>query len=214
MGLALTNTKLHGWNFAGFAFGVRYRFNDAFRAGLLYRTKVVVDLEGDTKSTVDNRSTTSRTTSEYPVPHTIKLGAELRLLDRRLVLAADFSIWVFKESHPRNVMQGRPDDWSNSVRFNMGGEYTFHERIAVRAGFYVGNSATGDAAATSLSVPPDVLYAVSAGAGVRLRERFDLDFALAYNSARNLPVSAPSALAGGTYGGHAVYWGISLSYGI
>ena len=120
------------------------------------------------------------TSSDYPLPHTFKLGSELRLLDHRLLLAADLSVWLFKESHPQNAQQGRPDGWDNSVRVNLGGEYTFHERIAVRAGFYVGNSATGDAAATQLAVAPNTLYALSAGAGIKLRDRFDLDFAMAY----------------------------------
>jgi long-subunit fatty acid transport protein len=215
MGLALTDTKLSGWNFAGFAFGVRYRFNDAFRAGLLYRTKVVVDLDGDTKSTVQGETSKTPTAAEYPLPHTFKLGSELRLLDRRLVLAADLSVWLFKESHPQNVRLGRPADWDNAVRLNMGGEYTFQERIGVRAGFYVGNSATSDAAATQFAVAPNVLYAFSAGAGIKLRERFDLDFAIAYAGSIHRAVSPEvNALAAGNYGGHGIFWGVSLNCGI
>lgn len=213
--LALTDTKVHGWNFAGFAFGLRYRFNDAFRAGFMYRTKVVVGMDGDVKSTVQGQTTTTKTSIDYPLPHTFKLGSELRLLDHRLLLAADLSLWLFEESHPQRVEQGRPAHWNNAVRFNLGAEYTLHERIAIRAGFYVGNSATSDAAATQLAVAPDTLYAVTAGAGVKLRERFDLDFAMAYAGAIHRTVSASTnALAAGDFGGHGLFWCVSLNYGI
>jgi long-subunit fatty acid transport protein len=214
-GLARAETRLSGWDAAGFAFGARYRFNEMFRMGLTYRTKVVVDLDGSTRVTSVDETLRMGTRGDYPLPHTFRLGSELRLLSHQLVLAADLSLWLFRESHPRDPPSGRAEAWRNAARLNLGGEYWVREQVSVRVGFYIGNSATSEGAATQLGISPNPAYALSAGAGVKLRDAMDLDFALAYSSSVRRSVSAAvNPNAAGPYGGHAVFFAASLHYGI
>jgi long-subunit fatty acid transport protein len=214
--LGTTSTALHGWNFAGFAFGVRYRFNDAFRAGFTYRTKVTVDLDGDTKVAVAGQTQKMSADGDYALPHTFKWGAELRLLQQRLVLAADFSLWLYKDSHPRSEEQGRPGSWRNAVRGAFGAEYAVRKDVFVRGGFYLGNSATTERGASQAQIGPTrLLYGFSAGAGMALRGTMILDFALAYSGGMPGEVSASVNPTGaGTYQGHSILAGISLNYGL
>jgi long-subunit fatty acid transport protein len=221
------STSLHGWNFAGFAFGVRYRFNDAFRAGFTYRTKVSVDLDGNTKATVAGQSQKVSADGEYALPHTFKWGGELRLLQQRLLLAADFSLWLYKDSHPRDLDQGRPGSWGNAVRGAVGAEYALRGRaggstheeskaVLVRGGFYLGNSATTERGASQAQLGPSpLLYGFGAGAGMQLHDTMMLDFGLAYSGGVKGEVSTVvNPMGAGTYGGRVVLACVSLNYGI
>jgi long-subunit fatty acid transport protein len=211
-----TRTALHGWNFAGFAFGVRYRFNDTFRAGFTYRTKVTVDLDGSTKVTVAGQSQKVSSDGEYALPHVLKWGGELRLLQHRLLLASDLGVWLYRKSHPADEAQSRPGSWRNAVRVAVGAEYAVREDVFVRGGFFLGNSATSERGASQLQIGPSaLLYGFAAGAGMALRDTMMLDFALAYSGGSKGEVSAVDNPTGaGTYGGHSILAAISLNFGI
>ncbi|MFT3926740.1 MAG: outer membrane protein transport protein [Myxococcales bacterium] len=211
-----SSTTLGGWNFAGVSVGIRYRFNDMFRAGFSYRNKVTVGLDGDTKVKVAGQTQKSSASGEYALPHTFKFGGELRLMQQRLVLASDFAVWLYRDSHPANDAQGRPGSWRNAVRGTLGAEYAVRDDVFVRGGFYLGNSATSDRGASQLQIgPSDLLYGFSAGAGMLLRETMMLDFALGYSGGTVGKVSADVNPSGaGTYHGHSILGCVSINYGI
>lgn len=210
---ARTDTNLVGWNFAGFAFGVLYRFNDAIRAGLSYRTEVLVDLDGDTETTMDGQSSTIDARGEYALPHTFKLGGEFHLQRYHTLLALDLTYWLYGASHPRDLAAGRPADYQDAFRASLGVEYRPSDLLALRGGFYMGNSATTAASATQLAVTPGILYGFSLGVGLALSRKFALDLALAFSTAPGSTVStADNTTAPGHYEARTFIGCASLNY--
>lgn len=214
VGIADTSTTLSGTNFAGFSLGARYKVNDTLRLGAMYRSKVVVDLEGETeidpgggipKQTVDVEG-------EFPVPHTFKLGSEIALMDRDLIIAVDAAYWLYSDSNDENPEKGRAAAWDDAVSGIVGVEGAVAKDVHVRGGVNIGNSATSSEAAQPLGLPPGMMYTFTAGGGVTLAP-IDLDFAVGYTLSAGKDVSASENPTGpGKYRGNTL--GGSVSVGV
>jgi len=213
LGLADADTTMSGFNFTGLSLGARYRISDAVRLGVAYRSKVVVDLEGDTElSNVPTPPPSQPAEGEFPLPHTFKLGTEFTLLDKKLVLAADGTYWLYSDSHGEDPANFRAKGWDDSIGGSFGAEYWASEQVPVRAGFTVYNNATTPGAATPFGIPPGMAYVIGAGSGIKLAT-VDLDIGVAYQIFAGETVTAADAPAiPGEYSGRAFIGTLSANF--
>lgn len=212
VGIADTSTTLSGTNFAGFSLGARYRVSQTLRLGAMYRSKVVVDLDGDTE--IDPGGGAPKQTldvdGEFPVPHTFKLGSEIALMDRDLVIAVDAAYWMYSDFHDENPEKGRAAAWDDAVSGIIGVEGAVTKDARLRAGVNIGNSATSAEAAQPLGLPPGMMYTLTAGGGITLAP-IDLDFAVGYTLSAGKDVSASENPAGpGKYSGNTIASSVSV----
>ncbi len=213
MGLADTSTSLSGTNFTGFTLGARYKVSDNVRLGALYRNKVVVDLEGETKIDPGGGAPTQTIDSkgEFPVPHTFKLGSEFQFFDHKLTLAVDAAYWMYSDSNDRDPSVGRTAAWNDAVSGIVGMEGEVTKTVRLRSGINIGNSATSAEAATPLGLPPGMMYTFTAGGGLRLGS-VDLDGAVGYTLSAGQEVTASENPAGaGRYRGNTLSASVSVS---
>jgi long-subunit fatty acid transport protein len=211
-GISDTSTTMSGTDFAGFSLGARYRVNDTLRLGATYRSKVVVDLEGETE--IDPGAGAPKRTvdveGEFPVPHTFKVGSEISLLDRDLVIAVDAAYWMYSDSHDENPEKMRAAAWDDAVSGIVGVEGAVAKDVRVRGGVNIGNSATSSEAAQPLGLPPGMMYTFTAGGGVTLAP-IDLDFAVGYTLSAGKDVSTSENPTGpGKYSGNTIAGSVSV----
>jgi long-subunit fatty acid transport protein len=213
VGFADTSTTLSGTNFAGFSLGARYRVSEMLRLGAMYRSKVVVDLDGETE--IDPGGGAPRQTvdveGEFPVPHTFKIGSELAFLDRDFIIAVDAAYWMYSDSNDENPEKGRRAAWDDSVSGIVGVEGAVAKDVRIRGGMNIGNSATSSEAAQPLGLPPGMMYTFTAGGGVTLAP-IDLDLAVGYTLSAGKDVSASENPQAGKYRGNTL--GGSVSVGV
>jgi len=179
----------------------------------MYRSRVVVDLEGDTKidpgpgapkQTVDAKS-------EFPVPHTFKLGSEIALFERKMIIAIDAAYWMYSDSNDKDPTVGRTAAWNDAVSGIVGVEGAVTKRVRLRSGVNIGNSATSAEASTPLGLPPGMMYTFTTGAGLRL-EPVDLDVAAGYTISAGKEVTPSENPAGpGHYRGNTLSASFSVS---
>jgi long-chain fatty acid transport protein len=209
--IADSETTLTGFNFTGFSLGARYRISDAVRVGVAYRSKVVVDLDGEVEFP-NGEGPTQDETSEFPLPHTFKVGTEFQLMDKKLTLAVDGAYWVYSDSHDESPDNMRPRAWDDSIGGSFGAEYWVSEQIPVRAGFTLYNSATNAGSAIPFGIPPGMVWAVGAGSGIKLGS-VDLDAGVGYEVFAGDTVSAADNPTGpGDYSGRAIIATLSANF--
>jgi long-chain fatty acid transport protein len=212
--IADSEATMTGWNFTGFSLGARYRLSDAVRVGVAYRSKVVVDVDGE-REYPNGEAATQDASSEFPLPHTIKVGTEFQLLDKKLTLAVDGAYWVYSDSHGESPENMRTRAWDDSMGGSLGAEYWLSEQIPVRAGLTVYNSATNAGSAIPFGIPPGMVYALGAGSGIKLGS-VDLDLALGYEVFAGETVSAADhpggVLGAGEYSGRAFIGTLSANF--
>jgi long-chain fatty acid transport protein len=197
-----SETTMTGFDFTGFSVGARYRVSEAVRIGVAYRNKVVVDVDGE--RTYSNGAPPSEQSSEFPLPHTFKVGTEFRLLDQKLTLAVDGAYWVYSDSHDESPENMRARAWDDSIGGSLGIEYWVSEQIPARGGFTLSSSATNAGSAMPFGIPPGLIWAVTAGTGIKLGS-VDLDAAVAYQAYAGETVSAADNPTGaGDYSGRAI----------
>ena len=205
-----TETTMTGWNFTGFSVGARYRISEAVRLGVAYRNKVVVDVDGE--RTYANGAPTEKQSSEFPLPHTIKVGTEFRLLDKKLTLAVDGAYWVYSDSHDESPENMRARAWDDSIGGIFGAEYWVSEQIPVRAGVNVYKTATNPASAIQFGIPPGMAYVIGAGSGIKLAA-VDIDLGVGYQIFAGETVTAADAPATpGEYSGSAFIGTLSANF--
>lgn len=135
-----------GWNL-----GVLFELDPATRLGLGYRSKVDLDLEGESRIEVPNHLTAltggllaseiQDTRARLSLPATLHLGVHRDLGPQwSLMAGAQWTNWSnFREIRVR-YQDGRPDfvdpqDWKDAWRFSIGAEYRYSPRWSFRTGF-------------------------------------------------------------------------------
>ena len=206
-----SETTMTGFNFTGFSLGARYRISETVRVGVAYRSKVVVDVDGE-REYLNSTAPPLEQSSEFPLPHTFKVGTEFRLLDDKLTLAVDGAYWVYSDSHDESPENMRARAWDDSIGGSFGAEYWVSEQIPVRAGFTAYNSATNAGSAIPFGIPPGMVYAVGAGSGIKLGS-VDLDAGVGYEVFAGDTVSAADNPTGaGEYSGKAFIATLSANF--
>jgi long-subunit fatty acid transport protein len=204
-----------GVGIPGFHVGVNYRPIRKLRLSLTYKSRVDIDLSGDTtlpdETKVDSES-------EWFLPHSFQIGSALSLVNEALLLALDLNFQFYDQSHntvtttldipPDGVEQTIVLNWRNTITAKIGAEYRVSTLFSVRAGYVVGNSAVPKSEASPFLPTPGVLQAVTAGVGFDIGD-FELGTALLFSFAKTDVNEVPTNGTPGVYKSNSL--GIALS---
>ena len=204
---------------------------DGFLLGAVYRSKIRIDMDGTTKVNIlgGGRPSVLDTSTEWYVPHMVRLGAAWRGLDDRLLLSAEFRLQFHDEANNDQTFDVKgfdditaPFDWKNVMLYSVGAEYFAHEKVPLRLGFSLGNAATPSSTLTPFTPPPGWQWAISGGFGVWAGPyRFDLGFSwgsgrphtVAQNSSEGCqPGVRVKYGCAGTYSVDSYFLGVSATF--
>jgi long-chain fatty acid transport protein len=208
--------SLSGTSFVGANAGLFYKPNDTMRFGLLYRSKVTADLDGETKlgpAALD-------TTSEFSSPHTFKLGSAFNVSEQWMV-ALDLKYLMYSNSHEElsttttdptgaKATQTIPLDWKDVYGVALGVEYHVVPTVPLRAGYNLGTSGTPDETANIFSAPPGLVHSGTVGVGLQL-EKLELDLGGAYSFASK-EVTTSTQGPPGRYAISAMFLSLGATY--
>jgi long-subunit fatty acid transport protein len=177
-------TSVSGTNWLGVQAGAFYRPIPPLRLGLQYKALVTDDLSGHTTVTGSMTGSTTGstpipTTSSLSIPHALRAGVALSLLDDALLLVVEGGWTLFSSSWRELVVTQQPPhaapstntevlDWIDALVFQAAAEYRVHARVPVRIGYEIERSQTSPQSAYYFFLPPGVVQAVHAGAGFLL----------------------------------------------
>jgi len=226
-------TKLTGddWD-GGFVLALTYRPREHTTLGLVYRSQVTLDLEGDAKyynvpAILSSRFRNGDGEVFLDLPDTLSFGITTRYF-RRWILSLDL-MWTgwstyeqlkFKFEHepgnptgdPGTVVQ--PKDWDDVWAVRFGAEYLLNDRWSLRFGYAFDPSPIDDRY-RGPELPTNDRHFFNLGVGYR-RGNLTVDAAYTYVHMEDAkPGTAPEANRSnldGTYTGHAHIVGFDLSY--
>jgi long-chain fatty acid transport protein len=213
-----------GFDAAGFQLGLFYKPLRNLGLGFSYRSKVVVDGEGKTKTRnpLSGAPLELDTRTSFTYPHAFRAGAAVALLDDQLLLAGDFKYLMYAEAFKTltttTVRDGVPSDevrplyWRDAWNVQLGAEYKIGI-TRVRAGYIRATSATNPAYAVQLMAPPGVSHLGSVGFGIAISEHLNVDLAAAYVVLQHridTPTADNSGI--GTYASRAGEFSLSCTF--
>jgi long-subunit fatty acid transport protein len=167
-----TRQRLSGTGFPGVTIGARYRPGPRLAFGLVYRSRVDIELAGETD--IEGLREDAETRSGISSPHLFSVGAAYFGPDQRYTIALDASAHLFADSSQsiENDIAGleveQELDWVNSYSARLGGEYRPGRLLALRTGLGMANSATARDLPSPFFTPASLLYSLNAGAGLNL----------------------------------------------
>ncbi len=171
--------------------GILYRISDMVSVGGVYRTGSTVKMTGRASSSLDFMGLNESTgvTQWFRHPPTWGIGLAVRALPERLTLTADFqqTLWSFyrtksRYDRPGVLLQGDSfdEEWRDSNRYRVGGEYWLRPDWAVRAGFVFDESPLPDKSVSLAHIPDVDRQNVTLGTGFELLENLTVDLLGAY----------------------------------
>ncbi|MEM1417125.1 MAG: outer membrane protein transport protein [Myxococcota bacterium] len=205
--LSRTDQNVSGIGIPGILAGFSYRPNDDLTLALAYRSKVWIDMDGDTTLTnplpgfIDGDTVSLATSTRWYVPHMLRLGFAQQLWNDRITLAGEFRVQFHREANreQRFELTYSSDDmvqefalnelvtdtvarfdWRNVYLGNVGVEVLATDFLPVRLGFSVASSASNPATMTAFNPPFGVQVAYYAGLGYRA-ENYTLDFGFSFS---------------------------------
>ena len=168
-----------GWNV-----GALYEINKNNRLGISYKSKVKTELKGDfTGSTTTTGGATVDGTLDLNLPSILEVSGYHKLTDKFAVSYSwQYSTWsdfgdIVAESPDcvGGVCLEKKEDYSNSSRYSIGGEYYLSEAVTLRAG-YAFDEQGGEA---TLSIPDTDRQWYTAGLTYKATPTLSFDFAAA-----------------------------------
>lgn len=210
----------------GFNIGFFAKFNEKLSAGISYRSKTNVKLEGgDVELTYPNSLATmfpasTQFSGELPFPSNINFGVAFRPLEK-LMIAVDIHYvgWSaydslnFDFSTNSAVLQDskNPRKYEDSWIFRVGLEYQAMEKMLVRAGFYFDQTPIQDDY-YSPETPGANKLGFTGGLSFSIIKNLDLDFALLYIYGLERESYFTPDNFGGKYATSAIVPNFGLSY--
>ncbi|MBX3251612.1 MAG: hypothetical protein KF901_30820 [Myxococcales bacterium] len=196
-GWSQADQNLHGFGIPGVLLGVSYRPIPGLTLAASYRSKVWVNMSGQT--TIPSPFGMGDpieipTTTRWYVPHTIRGGVAYTTWRNRLTVAAELRIQLHAEANATQRFELSPNDrllaslvpdtvaqfrWRNVYIGGLASELWVLPRMTVRLGGTVGNSASNSATMTPFSPPPGLQFSVFGGLGVRAGP-LDVDLGLGW----------------------------------
>jgi len=190
---------LGGVGFPSVRIGLSYKPNDMWTVGAAWRAYTRINLSGTTESDLSTPGLeTLNARSAWDVPNALQFGASVKLVDKKLLLVAEFRIQFHEAKKQGNQNQtvvvslppGVPPDladlvpgatvapfyWKNVYALKTGVEYQLIELLALRLGFGIGNSNTRDEFAQIFTNPPGITMGVTGGIGFSW-DKVDFDLA-------------------------------------
>jgi long-subunit fatty acid transport protein len=222
------NIDVAGTNFTGLQLGVLYKPLPFLRFGLSYRSKVVVEANGNTttKNPVGGMSLVIPTSTEFANPHAIRAGLALSVLHDKLLFAGDFkylkygdvkhidtTTTMMKGNMPVSSTNQTPVYFKDAYTAQFGTEYKASDMFRLRAGYILSTTATNPEYAIQQLAPPGVGHCVTAGLGIQPLASLNVDLGFAYVVAQSRVETATNYNSGvGIYASHTSEFGLSGTY--
>lgn len=188
----------------GFNLGFLYQFDPATRVGVHYRSEVRFDFDGEAKFQVPQAArnalngagmprafTNGGGNTTLPLPEQISASGFHQLNPRWAVMAdVTWTRWsVFDElrfnfDEPQTSANVIGTQWKNVFRYALGATYEWSPKWQLRGGVHYDDSPI-DTRFRGVGVPDSDRLGVGLGAGFKLTERADLDFAYQHLFFRN-----------------------------
>lgn len=220
--LVLHDTTMRGWAFQSMDAGLAYRVHDRLRLGLLYRSRMTVDVSGARTVTVAGAATPDAVSweakSTLATPHTLRVGAAAELLPDTLTMALELTYRAYASMLPRapTTLTSATGQTQSSVdrpalRDVIGVGFGLEARpipeLSLRLGYHEAGSPTSPDKPAWTAPPPGPTRTFTWGAGVSLA-RWDAGVAAMYTFASG---EGGGALPG-AYAANALTLAASVTY--
>ncbi len=186
--------KLRGVGIPGVLLGVSYRPIDRLTLALAYRSKVWVNLDGNTSIPLVPGADPLRvpTSTRWYVPHMFRVGAAYKTWNERITVGLEFKVQLHAEANrvqrfdldsplaPDTEGQFR---WKNVYLGALGFEIWAAPRFAVRTGGTIATSASRAATLTPFSPPPGLQFSAYIGFGLQAGP-LDIDWAFGWGGGK------------------------------
>jgi long-subunit fatty acid transport protein len=199
---ARINNQLGGVGFPSVRVGLSFKPNDVWTIGAAWRAYTKVKMTGTTQNSLGVRGLeTLNAASDWTIPNALQFGASVKLVDKKLLLAAELRIQFHEAKRQGNQTQTvtvslppgsnpaledllpepnvAPLYWKNVYGLKLGIEYQIIDLVAIRFGFIVGNRTTREQFTQIFTPPPGVTPSGQAGIGFSWN-KVDFDFGALY----------------------------------
>jgi len=195
--------SVSGFGLPGILIGATYRPIPSLALALTYRSKVVIQMEGQTALTLSDGAAPrqSPTRTSWAVPHALGFGVAHHALDNRLLTTAELRVQFHHEANRAQILHVAdqrivvPLQWKNVYSARVGAEW-MAGNVPLRVGYNLSTSASEARAMQNFTPPPGLLHALYAGFGVSVAD-FALDFALHFSFGQADVVTAPDRCQAG-----------------
>ncbi len=183
----------------GYNFGILYENEKGNRVGFSYRSAIDHNLEGDVDFTVDpNLQTLLNSLSPHPasglfqdtgitagieLPASASISAALQPSDRlEILMDVTWTEWKnfeelrIKFNNPVQPDSATPERWENVMRYSLGGNYQFNDKLVLRAGIALDQEAIPDEQHRTPRIPGNDRTWVAFGVGYEVSPRLHVDF--------------------------------------
>ncbi len=192
--------KVSGVGYPAGLFGITYAMRPELTMAFVYRTKSRNPMDGTTEPNLPPAFVMAipelesiPTETDWYNPHMLHFGVSSRLLDGRLLVAAEYRLQFHNESNREQVFELQVSEstaallggetsirspllWDLVHSGRFGGEYRFTDLFAGRLGYNLGRSATTPEGAQYFAPPPGLSMGVYGGVGFHINH-VDLDVA-------------------------------------
>lgn len=189
------------WGY-GFNLGYLYQLDEATRFGLAYRSSIKHELRGSTVWDFSNSTSDAVTNQvlaaashransaalvELRTPETVSANV-FRQIDAKWAAMADITWTRTSRLDQLNIQfpgTGEGDEvirqnWRNTYRFSVGGNYRYNENLLLRAGFAHDQSPVRGPELTHAALPDSDRNQISFGANYKLSANASIDLAYSY----------------------------------
>jgi long-chain fatty acid transport protein len=196
----------------GYNVGLYWKISEKWQLGASYRSRINAELESGEVS-FENVPTSlevlfqpNQFSAKLPLPSQISLGINYVPIDRlTLGLEANYIGWSayqsldfdFKDENIAIQDIQSPRNYHDSWVFHLGGEYVIN-KIQLRAGTYYDMSPVDEGYMTP-ETPDANRIAFTAGLGISLGEKLQMDLSFLYNMGQERTQSIADAQSAGTY---------------
>ena len=189
-GWAWISQSLSGVGYPGGHLGLRVVLSDHVTAGVTYRTKIAIPMDGKTDLELAPGAVIEDVAIQttWYSPHAFQFGLAFHGYGERLLVALDYRMQLNQEANRVQVFENAftedplevPFHLRNVHMLRLGAEMKVSQRLALRLGISRGISASTEKGLQYFSPPPGVSGSISGGLGLDLRY-VDLDFATLYS---------------------------------
>jgi long-chain fatty acid transport protein len=199
----------------GYNLGLLLEINDALSIGASYRSKVNVDIHGNSSLSVSRLSYDGN--SSITLPQQVFAGVAYRAMERLTLEAGmrweDWSSFdqlrIDVAGQPPVVM---PRDWHGTFSINAGGKYRLNDTVSVMAGYLYGWNAVPDSTFEP-SIPDADTHMFSVGTELSFDKlRVALAYAYQFEVGRTKTTNLYGPVANGRYDSDAHLVALSLGY--
>jgi long-chain fatty acid transport protein len=230
-----TATDIHqeisadGWAY-GMSLGARYRPFDWLAFGILWRSEIQLEVDGDVdfsqKGLINPSAVGLNDTGvsgTEPVPESVTMGVMVKPMDRlSLEFDAAWTKWssyktlVINYDDPLFGVLGKAEadkNWTNTWRFEFGAEYALTDALDLRAGYVYDQSPVNDDH-EDFAVPCTDRQIVTMGVGWDVTESWTVDASYGYlwMTDRDYEARAGGIVALSRDDAHAHMAGMSVTY--